>query len=486
MAIAVRQIATANGGSGATISPTLSAAAVAGNYLLAIVATELRGGYDDISGITFTDTVTGSSGGSEGFGWYVVGRVAAGGETSFTHDSGWGNHTAALIEVEGFTGTATLDDSATGTDNSNGAVSSQDTGTATASAAGFALAVFVTESHSQVDGGRTYSNSFAEELSAPRNTRPGIFVASKAVTAGNVSCTFSNTEGTEQFFGCVLVLVDDTGGGGIAITQGAAETLVIAEQAATVGLSMPLAQSAAEALVIAEQQAAVSLSIPIAQGSAEALTITEHAATVTLDAGISITQGAAETLVIAEQQATVGLSIPLAQSAAEALAITEHQATVGLGVPIAITQGAAETLVLAEQAATVSLSMPIAASLDALTIKEWPATVTGGVEEILEELPQGGHYWPDVEYADLKERSARERRAFIARLIEGADEAPEPVQAEIKDVIASYQKKDAQGFSVSQKGIARLANNLAAVERLIAAYQDYLDDEDATVLLLVA
>ena len=234
-------------------------------------------------------------------------------------------------------------------------------------------------------------------------------------------------------------------------------------------------------LVLAEQQATIGLSIPITAG-VDALTLTEHAATVTLDTGINIAAGT-DALVLAEQAATVALSIPIT-AGVDALTITEHAATVGLGVPIEIAANV-DALVLAEQAASVGLSMPVVASFDALVLTAYPATIAGG--DVAQEIaPQGGHYWPDVERDDWKDRSARERREFLERLINGAEEAPEPVKEEIKEVIAPYQTKGVTSLAVSRSGLARLARNQAAVERLIAVYEQFVDDEDATVLLLVA
>lgn len=218
MAIAVKQIAGSGGGAAAAITPTLSSAAVAGNILVAISAQANARNNTTINDASYDLPITDGTAlsGSANMGWLVAAKVAAGGETSFTApaDASQGNHTAVLLEIEGFTGSATLDDSAADTSNCGTVVTSQGTGTATASAAGFALAIFLSDNWPNVDGGRAYSDSFSEEVSYPGNSRPGILVASKTVSAGSVSCTFSTTDSGDEMVGCILVLVDDAGGGG--------------------------------------------------------------------------------------------------------------------------------------------------------------------------------------------------------------------------------------------------------------------------------
>lgn len=96
-----------------------------------------------------------------------------------------------------------------------------------------------------------------------------------------------------------------------------------------------------------------------------------------------------------------------------------------------------------------------------------------------ETVLQGGHYWPDVEPQDWRQRSHDERRRILERIISGAREAPAEVREEVAEIVQPYKRKR------GRVDVTALAANVEAVDRLIRAYQDYLDDDDAALVLLM-
>lgn len=99
-----------------------------------------------------------------------------------------------------------------------------------------------------------------------------------------------------------------------------------------------------------------------------------------------------------------------------------------------------------------------------------------------EDIPQGGHYWPDVKRDDWRERNQKQRRELLERIINGVEDAPAEIREEVADIVRPYR----QGARLTRASLDRLADNLRAVERLLAAYQEYIDDEDAAAILLMS
>lgn len=107
--------------------------------------------------------------------------------------------------------------------------------------------------------------------------------------------------------------------------------------------------------------------------------------------------------------------------------------------------------------------------------------------------PTGGHFWPTrhgkpIEPDDWRKRSADERKAFLLSLIADVNDAPLPVIEAAKEAVAAYDSPQAPDnqLVVRQVQLARLASNLAAVERLARVYQQWVDDgDDEAVLLLL-
>lgn len=191
-------------GSSSSFSPTCSAA-VAGNLLVAYGTVTASRTATTPAGWTAGPTVSSSALSTHTF-W----KEAAGGETGVTivlssSNAGYYN----IIEID--SGTADLSAvDASAEDESNVAtpVSSQASGTAVGTATdGIAFAVFGQDNLGTVNNGRAYTNSFTErDTSDTGNTsRGGYTVASKVITGNSNSSVFSNTEGSQEMYGAILV-----------------------------------------------------------------------------------------------------------------------------------------------------------------------------------------------------------------------------------------------------------------------------------------
>ena len=112
----------------------------------------------------------------------------------------------------------------------------------------------------------------------------------------------------------------------------------------------------------------------------------------------------------------------------------------------------------------------------------------GTPEPTPEVVTQGGHWWiespPEVEH--WRDRSAKQRREFLERIILGIQEAPEEIKEQAVEVLAPYApgKGKAKQLQVPSTEYKRLANNLAAVKKLAALYQQAIEeDEDSFILM---
>jgi len=95
---------------------------------------------------------------------------------------------------------------------------------------------------------------------------------------------------------------------------------------------------------------------------------------------------------------------------------------------------------------------------------------------VIEPVIQGGHYFPRVTVNDWRERSAKQRREYLERLLGLVEDLPESVEDEVESLI------EAQGIETAQ--VTRL--DVARVNRLIAQIEQIIEDEDETLFLLMA
>lgn len=96
---------------------------------------------------------------------------------------------------------------------------------------------------------------------------------------------------------------------------------------------------------------------------------------------------------------------------------------------------------------------------------------------VIEPVIQGGHYFPRVTVNDWRERSAKQRREYLERLLGLAEELPEAVEEEVEALI------EAQGVETPAQ-VVRL--DVVRVNRLIAQIEQIIEDEDETLFLLMA
>lgn len=104
----------------------------------------------------------------------------------------------------------------------------------------------------------------------------------------------------------------------------------------------------------------------------------------------------------------------------------------------------------------------------------WGTSWTRETAEVVTQT--GGHYFPKVKYNDWRERSQKQRREYLERLLSAAEDAPEEIQEEVQAVIAPYQSRGR--VAVSTLDVER-------INRLISRIEAILEDEDETLLLLM-
>lgn len=204
------------------IATVTFSAATAGNLLIfgvgrsaALAAGESWGTPAGWSNLPNTPAATGNVGGV----FYY--KIAAGGETTVSSAASLepGNFTAIVVEIEGPFAASPLDQTAEDETNLATVVTSQASGTTgtTAQADELLLAFFASDSQANIDGSRTYSNSFTElYFPTHANTaRAHAFIASRVVAAtGTYSTTFSCTDTGDEMYGAIATFKKSGGGGG--------------------------------------------------------------------------------------------------------------------------------------------------------------------------------------------------------------------------------------------------------------------------------
>lgn len=376
-------------------------------------------------------------------------KIAAGGETSISFTIGTGTTGQAIaVKATGFSGTATLEGSSEDESKLSTVSTSVGSGSAANSTAtGVAIALFASDRWDTVeDVSRSYSNSFTEVgFVSTSGSRAGAFAAGKVLSsAASQSTTFTTGDTGDEMYAALLVFGDDTGGSSHDVAA-TCDALTLAEYAATIGKSLNIS------------------------AGVDALTLTEYAASV---GSVLDIQATTDALTLAEYQATIGLSLNV-QANVDALTLTEYAATLGSTHNVNATTDA---LVLAEHAAAIGLSLNISATVDALTLTEYGATISdASAPEVAPAA--GGHYFPRVKVNDWRERSAKQRREYLERLLGLVEGLPEAVEEEAEALI------EAQGIKEPAQ-IVRL--DVAKVNRLIAQIERIIEDEDETLFLLMA
>ncbi len=208
-------------------------AATAGNLLVFVLgrSTSLAVGqtWGTPSGWTDGPNTPANTGNVSGAVWW---KIAAGGETSVAsaESAAPGNATGAVIEYEGPFAVSPFDVSAENESNLSTAVTSEATGTTASTAQADALAVgmWSADAYSNVDGTRTYSNSFTEDYfpSHGFTARAAAIAAHKVLSAtGAQSCTFGCTDTGDEMYGAILVFKKQAAAGNISVTPAAAACL---------------------------------------------------------------------------------------------------------------------------------------------------------------------------------------------------------------------------------------------------------------------
>lgn len=110
------------------------------------------------------------------------------------------------------------------------------------------------------------------------------------------------------------------------------------------------------------------------------------------------------------------------------------------------------------------------------------------IVEEAEPLSRGG-IWPDkpVEPKDWRGKSAEERRKLLERMILGLNEAPEEIQEQAAEVVEEYApRKKTQPVQVKRSEYKNLAKNLRAIEELARLYEEFVEQEDEVIAILLS
>lgn len=216
MAFGTRVQSAQGTGASGNASATLGATATVGNLLLFMVARSTAhgsGGAWGSPGDGFTLLHdSGVNTGNMGAAWWW--KVSEGDETAVsvagTNESG--NWRAVIEEFEGpFHATTPFDTAVEDAGNIGTVVTSQPTGTTgtTAQANALAVAFIAADSAVNVDGGRSFSNSFTENTFASDSVsaaRVAVIVASRVLSAtGTYSTTFTTTDTGDEMYGSIAI-----------------------------------------------------------------------------------------------------------------------------------------------------------------------------------------------------------------------------------------------------------------------------------------
>lgn len=426
----------------ATGTQSISVSVAAGDVLAFIVgasdpATTVTNVTDNLGGTwTAGPSSPVSTGNMRGATFY---KVCAGGETSISFDIGVGTTGQAFaVKVTGFTGTATLEGTP-GEDESKlsttgKTVTSGSTTNTTASAA--VIALFAADRGDLVsDVSRSYSNSFTEVgFNTTSGSRAGAFAAAKILSGtGANTTTFTTGDTGDEMYGAILVFGDATGGSSYTLAVDKAD-LTLSGKVITFNASLGVTEGD---LTATGQAIAFAQTLAVGNGT---LTLAGQDVTLTVSGSYTLPVDKG-TLTLAAQTVTFDLGFGVTK---QDLALAGSDAAFGSALLI---DGG--TLALAGQNVTLVT--------DALP-EEAPVVI-------------GGHYFPTVKLNDWKERSAKQRREFLERLLGLVEDMPEVVEEEIQELI------EAQNI---------VSLDTARVSRLIAQIERILEDEDETVFLLMA
>lgn len=209
--------ATTNGAVITTISRSFvthaGGAPTAGNLLIAALGlTAQQASMTGPTDWTLIEQVTFGAGNMFG-AWHY--KISDGTEDTIAYS--WGASASGTIVIMEFDDdVTTLDDSADDESDISTAVTTFDTGAATATVAtGLALVMFNADDGRNVDAGRAYSDSFLEEIAAFNAAagRGAVFIAAKAISGtGSYSCQYTTSDTGDEGYGSVALFVTPAGG----------------------------------------------------------------------------------------------------------------------------------------------------------------------------------------------------------------------------------------------------------------------------------
>jgi hypothetical protein len=198
-----------NSTSGTTVTSlaVTFSAAVAGNLLVAGFSSNIAQTWGtDPTGWTLIHQIPNATGQLAAI-WYY--KIAAGGETSVTatFDGSGSNCRGSVAEFEGAFNATPLDVAAESEANISTVVASQASGTTatTAQADELLVAFFASDAIQNVDGGRAYTNSFAEVIApiSPGGRAGATLVKLVVAATGTYSTTFTTTDPGDEQYGSI-------------------------------------------------------------------------------------------------------------------------------------------------------------------------------------------------------------------------------------------------------------------------------------------
>jgi len=208
---------TAGTGGGTSLSPSLAGTAASGNLL--VVCAALARSPSTLTGPSGYALIgeSGSSGNlSYGLWWKESAGTETGATVSWT-DNGSGAVSIVEYDSAGLDLSA-LDASGEDLTNESTSVTSQASGSASNSQnTAFAVVLIAADLATGIRDGRTYSNSFVEDINqvGSNNSRAGGYIASKVLSAtGSNTTTLSSSDSGAFATGAIAVWSAAGGGGG--------------------------------------------------------------------------------------------------------------------------------------------------------------------------------------------------------------------------------------------------------------------------------
>ena len=321
---------------------------ISGNLLVSIISGDKDlGTVTQPTGFTLGEVIKADV--SSTLAWaYKVSDGTETGDIRWTY-TGSKSSQGCIYEISGLT--ATPFDVKKSANSGTSATTSQSTGTTatTAQADEYAIGMWSADTNTNVDGSRTYTNSFVENQFLFSGGSDGLIIALKTLSAtGTVECTFGCTDTGDQMCGAVAVFKITTAAG--TVVNCTTHALTLAEGTAEIVAAVDV-NTTTHALTLTEGQAEIVAAVDI-NTATHALVLTEGQASIEAATVVNCTTHA---LTLTEGTATIDTAAGAIETTTHALVLAEGVASIEAATVVNCTTHA---LVLSANVASIITVAP--------------------------------------------------------------------------------------------------------------------------------